>query len=134
MKLVFFLYAIMLVSSCKSTMNAPSETTLTLAQFCVTQIDSLTYKQAVVINGEISAMKSILLVKKKLQRCSDKITIGKCYMLRLKNLQTTSEFINVGYRLGEYDVYEDGKKVFPIDTPVYSTLDLSGLCIVVHDR
>lgn len=97
----------------------------------IDKIDELTLDNYYYISFHDSRKKKgILLSKKDTQYCINELRQGERYHLKLKILTTAEGIMSVTFRLYQNDIYLDGRILFSKGIKVYSSIDLTGLCLL----
>lgn len=107
------------------------EQELQINNLCVQAIDSITYDSSYIIHLEdINSGKKMKLLsrKKQITQCINKLKVGNCYEIETIKLKSTSEFTEVGHRLGKYDIYVNDSLVFAVSDYVVKSNQINGLC------
>jgi len=110
-----------------------SEYELQSEELCIRLIDSLTYSTCYIIHLESkdtgNRMKLLSVKKHSKKECDKKLEVGRCYRMQTTLLKTTRGFTEIGYRLGEVNIYNDGYLIFSITDRVVKSDQVDGLCV-----
>lgn len=118
MKLLTY-FSLLLLAGCGSQLSHIGKD---VSSICIDSINNKTYQDAAIISGasESEGQLILLMGKRKLDSCSTALIQNNCYQAIMSQIGSTGNLLEVNYRLGRYDVYENEKLVFPSDVPVYT--------------